>query len=368
MNWLRGVNDAIDDVVDYRALVPLRVAIGPIVLLHLRPFLELAADGVTYQDRFWMPFVGWYPHVSSDVYVGLLWVAALGAVLISVGLFTRAATATTAAIVGYNLFVSQVHYHHNRAFLFVLLVGLALVPVGRVFSLDAMVARWRGRPLRAPTARRWPLMLLRFQVAAVYFASGFSKLLDPDWFGGTVTRIRVEWYSADAVAAGVPESVVDVVAGAGFHAGFAKVVVLTELLIAIGLLTPRLRTAAVWVAIAFHVAIQFSASVQVFTFAAMAALVIWVEPSLERRRLVVGTGRRAMAAAVWWLDWTGRFVIESSSGSAVVLHDLDDGVTGGSAAIRRTLTLLPLTFWFAAPVCVLANTGRSVVLPGDSQH
>ena len=350
MSWLRRINDAIDEIVDYRALVPLRIAAGPLVLLHLQPFLDLAADGVTYRDRFWMPFMSWFPAVSGDVYIAMLWIAAAGGLLTSIGLFTRVAAATTAVIVGYNLFVSQVHYHHNRTFLLVLLVGLAVVPVGRVFSLDALMARRRGTPLPPPTARRWPLMLLRFQVAAVYFASGFSKLVDPDWFGGTVTRIRVEWYSADAVAAGVPERWVDLFGSAGFHAGFAKVVVLTELFIAIGLLTPRLRAAAIWVAIPFHVAIQLSASVQVFTFAALTALVIWVAPTLDRRRLVVGQRWRWFGGAVRWLDWTSRFAVETASGGDVEMHDPVRGRLVGGSAVARTLSLLPLSFWLAAPV------------------
>ena len=29
MSWLRRINDAIDEIVDYRALVPLRIAAGP---------------------------------------------------------------------------------------------------------------------------------------------------------------------------------------------------------------------------------------------------------------------------------------------------------------------------------------------------
>lgn len=360
MSRLRRINAAIDEMVDYRALVPLRIAAGPLVLLHLWPFLELAGDGITYRDRFWMPFVSWFPAVPAGVYVGLLWAAAIGAVLISIGLFTRVATATTAAIVGYNLFVSQVHYHHNRAFLFVLLVGLAVVPVGRVFSLDALMARRRGRPLPPPHARRWPLMLLRFQVAAVYFASGSSKLVDPDWFGGTVTHIRVEWYSADAVAAGVPQRWVDLFGSAGFQAGFAKVVVLTELFIAVGLLTPRLRTAALWVAIPFHGAIQISASVQVFTFAALTALVIWVAPTLDRRRLEVGQQQFWLAVVVRWLDWTGRFAVETGADRGVGLEDPPNGRLEGDAAVLRTLSLLPLTFWAAAPVAAVSRRlGRS---------
>jgi hypothetical protein len=361
VRWLRRINDAIDEIVDYRALVPLRIAAGPLVLLHLEPFLALAADGITYRDRFWMPFMSWFPAVSGEIYIALLWVGAAGGLLMSIGLFTRVASATTAVVVGYNLFLSQVHYHHNRTFLFVLLVGLAVVPVGRAFSLDALLARRRGTPLPPPRARRWPLMLMRFQVSAVYFASGFSKLVDPDWFGGTVTRIRVEWYAADAVAAGVPERWVDLFGSAGFHSGFAKVVVLTELFIAIGLLTLRLRTAAIWVAIPFHVAIQVSASVQVFTFAALAALVIWVAPTLERRRLLVGSDSLWFGRVVRWLDWTGRFTVESGTGG-VALHDPERGQLEGGAAVGRTMSLLPLSFWVAAPVDVLAHRadrGRS---------
>ena len=50
-------------------------------------------------------------------------------------------------------------------------------------------ARGRQRCRRRRPA--WPLWLLRFEAATVYGASGLSKLLDPDWFGGTVTWHRV---------------------------------------------------------------------------------------------------------------------------------------------------------------------------------
>ena len=53
---------------------------------------------------------------------------------------------------------------------------------------SAAVAAGRRSTPRAPA---WPLWLLRFECAAVYAASGMSKLLDPDWFGGTVSWQRV---------------------------------------------------------------------------------------------------------------------------------------------------------------------------------
>ena len=72
-----------------------------------------------------------------------------------------------------------------------------------------------------------------------------------------------------------------------FHTYAAKAIVLTELFIALGLWWRRTRYAAVWVAVGFHVAIEVSASVQVFSYLAIAALVIWAVPSTRDRVLEV---------------------------------------------------------------------------------
>ena len=125
------------------------------------------------------------------MYVGLLWLAAAAAVAMSLGFLTRLATATTFAIVTYNLFLSTTHFHNNRAYLVIVLGLLAVAPCGRELSLDAWLRRRRGRPPLDLSAPAWPLWLLRFECAAIYAASGMSKLLDPDWFGGTVTWQRV---------------------------------------------------------------------------------------------------------------------------------------------------------------------------------
>ena len=352
---------AVDDVVDYRALVPLRIAVGVLTIVQLAPFLADAADGRTYADGFTVPYGAWYPELPGTVYVAALALAAVAGVFMACGLFTRVTTTYTAAFFIYNLFLSRTHYHHNRAFLGVLLVGLALVPAGNAISLDALRNRRRGRP-RPAEGRRWPLMLLRFQVGAVYAASGFSKLLDPDWFGGTVLRLRVERQAATSVAAGVPQWLVDVIASPQFQAVFAKVVVLTEIFIGLGLLVPRLRTAAIWVAIPFHVAIAVTADVEVFSWAALAALTIWVTPRAHDREVVIGSRIRAMrgwATIVRLLDWTGRFrvTVDPAQDVAVVLRDRDGSVRSGQPAAVRVATLLPATFFIAAPLGVTGRWG-----------
>ena len=150
---LSGVIDAMGHPTrSVRAIAMLRIAMGPITLLHLRPFLENLADGVTYQDRFHLPFWDWYPAAGDPVYGVLLVSAAVAAALMCLGTWTRVSTAYLACFVAYNVYLSKTHFHHNRAFLIIILVGLALLPAGRVLSVDAWIRRRRGLghlPLRS---------------------------------------------------------------------------------------------------------------------------------------------------------------------------------------------------------------------------
>jgi hypothetical protein len=353
----RGVltlSERIDGVGSVRAIELLRVAAGPLTIAHLWPFLSSARAGLIYSDRFYEPYVSWYPEVPRNAYLVLLWLTLPAAVCLSLGIGTRLASSYTAGFVAYNLFLSRNHFWHNRAFLLVLLVGLALLPLGRRWSLGALVRMRRGRRRLPDVGRLWPVLLMRFEVATVYMASGLSKLVDPDWWGGTVTRLRVVQWRDVAAAGGVPDGILDLVESEGFHVWFAKVAVLTEILIALGLLTRRARMGAIWVAVWFHVSIEFVASVQVFSFAALAALVIWVTPSARDRTVVVRGGTnaaRVIVFAVRYLDWFGRFRLstERSSGASVTLVDRDGSEMHGAAATRVILSRLPVTFVPVAP-------------------
>lgn len=337
--WVSGL----DEPIDPRPLVPLRFAVGPLVLMHLQPFLSLAGDGLIYRDRFWLPYADWYPHLPRDAYVALLWLAVATAFLVSLGVCTRIAAWVCAAAVAYNLFLSQTHFHHNRAFLLILLVGIAVLPVGGSLSLD----RRLGTPswLSRGRGKRLALTVVRIEIALVYLASGVSKLLDPDWWGGTVTRLRVV-----AGAGRIPDSVAGVLLDPGFHAWAAKIIVLTEIFIGAGLLVRRTRLTAVWVAIPFHLAIQATAAVQVFSWAALVALVVWVTPTPADRELEVP--RPWQRSLVRALDWTGRFRV--TIGPGVELEDRDGRRRSGGDAARFVATRLPVTFWVAAPLTLLA--------------
>ena len=345
---LRAWNRTLDDPVDVRALAVLRLAIAPVVLLHLRPFLTAARDGIIYSDRFTLPFWAWYPELPRTAYVVLLWLIVATALMLSLGLFTRTMAWLTAGGVAYNVFLSQIHFRHNRAFLIILLIGLAVLHSGRTMSLDAFRARRRGTPLDSRGGSRLALTVLRVEVAAVYLASGFSKLVDPDWWGGTVTRLRIERYRPRLSEVGIPDAIVDVLADPGFQAVTAKVLVLMGLFIGLGLLVSRTRKAAIWVAIPFHISIQISAAVQVFSIAALAALFVWVDRPARQRVVRV---KEKWIAPIRWLDWTGRFRLVPSTSPMTV--DGDGLSREGPTARWFVLSRLPLTFWLAAPVQLL---------------
>lgn len=341
-------NRSLDQPVDVRAIAVLRIAIGPVVLLHLRPFLSEAIDGIIYSDRFNLPFWSWYPELPRNLYIALLWTTAAAAIVLSLGLATRTMAWLTAGGVTYNVFVSQLHFGHNRAFLIILLIGLAVLQPGRTVSVDAWLARRRGAPFHSGGGSRLALTVLRFEIATVYLASGFSKLIDPDWWGGTVTRLRVVRYRPRLSQLGVPDAIIDLLADPGFQSAAAKLLVLTELFIGLGLVVRQTRKAAIWVAIPFHLAIQFSAAVQVFSVAALAALFVWVDrPASDR---VIHVNRRFIRP-IRLLDWTGRFRLIASQDA---LHVEDAGRHRHGADARWfVLSRLPLTFWFAAPIQLL---------------
>jgi len=218
----------------------------------------------------------------------------VAAIAMSVGLATRVASSTTFAVVAYHLALSTTHVHNNRAYLVSVLAILAMSPSGRAFSLDARRAADAGAPLE-PTMVAWPIWLLRFQCALVYGASGFSKLIDPDWFGGTVTWSRVMAQEAMVRSSALPTALADLLLDRDVHTVAAKVIVLTELFVAGGLWWPRTRRWAVAAAVVFHLVIEFSAEVQVFSYLGLAVLFVWASPAAWEHPWQIVHNRRVRA-------------------------------------------------------------------------
>ncbi len=332
--WLARVDELLGRPVSMRALALLRIPVGLIAVWHLASVLDdlRAAGG---RPTFADPYAGWYPAASPAVESVLLVVGMVAAVALAAGLATRTAAVVTLAVIVHHLGSSAVNVHNNRAFLAIVLAGLAVGPCGRELSVDAWWRARRGRPARPTEAPAWPLWLLRFEAVSLYGASGLSKLVDPDWFGGTVTWLRVTGQRADLLASPLPPWAVDALSDRGFHTVAAKVVIGAELFVALGLLARRTRLAAVWVAVGFHVVIQVSASVEVFSYLAIAALVIWATPRTCDRAVVLDLSsdrQRRLADWVGGLDWLARFrVVAAPPGTRAHVVDRDGTVLDGGA-------------------------------------
>lgn len=299
--WLVRFDELLGRPISTRSMAALRIAVGPIAILHLQPILAAALDGDTFHDRYHRPYWSWLPVPGPGAFTGLLLLGVLAAAAMTIGLATRVATTTTFAVIAYHLALSTTHVHNNRAYLVTVVFLLSLAPCGRVWSVDAWLRRRRGVDLDDATPA-WPLWLLRLVCATVYGASGLSKLLDPDWFGGDVTWGRVANQEADLRASVLPDVVVDVLLDRSFHTVAAKAIVLTELFIALGLWWRRTRPFAVATAVAFHVLIEASAAVQVFSYLGIAVLLVWADPALPhlRRGALRHLGTSALSKVSPW--------------------------------------------------------------------
>jgi hypothetical protein len=110
----------------------------------------------------------------------------------------------------------------------------------------------------------------------------------------------------------------------------------------------------------FHLSIQASAAVEIFSVLGIAVLVIWAVPSTRDRVLrwdPADARQRRWRAVVRRLDWLARFRVEPGARLEVV--DRDGTVLTGSPAIALLLSRLPLTAWFALPARLLPALRRT---------
>ena len=279
-SWVERFDELLGRPVGTRSIAVVRIGAGLIAAWYLRPIASDALGGTTFHGRFSHPFWSWLPVASPAVFTVLVVVGFVSALGMSAGVLTRTTSAITTATIGYHLALSTTNLHNNRAYLFAVLLCVSLAPAGRSWSLDRWVRSRRRLEVLLEVMPAWPLWLLRFECSLVYGASGLSKLVDPDWIGGTVTWGRVVTQEAMVRSSVLPEFAQDVLLDRTFHTVAAKLIVGTELFIATGLWWRRTRPWAILTAIVFHVSIELSASVESFSILGIFVLVVWLEPDL----------------------------------------------------------------------------------------
>lgn len=167
--------------VDASSLVFFRIALGLILLWDCIHYFQ---DGLI--ARYWLE------PLYNFSYTGFGWVKALPAPLLylafaligvaalclSLGLFYRFASIYLFIALSYFFLLEETRYLNHNYFLILLCFLLIVMPLARVFSLDAQRLK-----LRETSLPYWVLLVLRFQIALPYFFGGVAKL-QADWLRG----------------------------------------------------------------------------------------------------------------------------------------------------------------------------------------
>jgi hypothetical protein len=344
-----------DEVGSTYVLGEVRVALGVLLFWNaLRAARELEQG--YFGDVFHWPVVPEAFVPSHATYATLVLVQLLLAALVVAGRGARVALLLSAIMGGYVLLCDRMQFHHNRWALFCYALLLSLAPCNRSFSI--------GAPAGADVGPLWAARLARLQVSIVYLASGGSKLLDPDWRAGIVVLERIRLQTPATIAQGVPPRVVEWFSRPEIASGLAKLVIATELGLAIGLWLPSTRVFALWWGVCFHLTIEASSRVEGFTWLTLAVYALFATPDVRARKFFYDAGRlrgRFAGRAVSWLDWLARFEVapwvpdDFRRGRTVVVVRRDGTYATGVRALAMIARCVPLIFVLWAPLALVAS-------------
>jgi Vitamin K-dependent gamma-carboxylase len=329
-----------DETGDTTALGFARMSIGGFLVYEgARAWQELSAS-TYFGDVFHMAMIPERLVPSRSVYAAILGLQiALGAIVL-LGRFARPALFVAAFLGVYVLLCDRVQFHHNRYSLACFAFLLAFAPCDRAYVVG---------PARDRTGPLWAMRLAQLQMSIIYLASSSSKLLDPDWRGGAVLAVRFAMNRAEAVARGVPAGLYDALSNPGAASVLAKLAIATEIFLAVGLWLPRARAFALWWGLMFHLTIEATSKVEIFTWLSLTVYVLFATPDRHARTLA-GDPKSAVVRVVHSLDWLHRFALETAPTLAVVERDGSRRTGFGAVvAITRATPLffplwLPLAF------------------------
>jgi len=351
----------------------LRLAISALLFFNgLRLILELSNGGY-FADYFHIPMLpeAWLPGRSG--YQLLLGLQALASLAAFIGWWPREALLTASSLGLYFLTCDRLQYHNNRYALLLLGFLLAFTPCDRSFSLV------RGREHTLPRDQRiaptFARRLFQIQVSLVYLGSTGGKLLDADWRSGLVLFLRFADAPAISAAHGfpLPAWVVGILTSAWFASFAAKAAIASELLIALGIWLPQTRRLSLWLGVIFHVSIEFTARVELFSWLMVASYLAFVVPEVRERRFEFARGNvraERLARLVALLDWCARFertpMSSASDGAAFYVTNREGRRASGALGLAQLAEAIPLFFPLWLPLVLYAKLSARPRSPSPS--
>ena len=353
---LPGIRRWRDEVGDAYVIGLVRVVLGVLLFENARRAVRELKDGY-FGNVFHWPIVPEVLVPSRAAYAVLVGAQVLLAVLVVAGYWARPALFASALVGIYVLLCDRLQFHHNRWALFCYSLLLALSPCDRSLYVA-------GQPVSTRIGPLWAARLAQVQLSIIYLASGGSKLLDLDWRGGRVLLERLRLYGDQAIARGVPSSVIDWLVQADVASALAKLAIATELFLAVGLWHRRTRVFALWWGVWFHLVIEVTSRVEGFTWMTFAVYLLFCTPDVRARRLFYDSSRfrgRMIARAAALLDWLARFDIKPwapdavKKGHTVVVVRRDGTRATGLGALAMIARSTPLLFPLWGPLALIAS-------------
>ncbi|MEO8875758.1 MAG: HTTM domain-containing protein [Polyangiaceae bacterium] len=360
--FVREVKAWLDAIGRTEVLGAMRIAIGCLLFAQaFEAYGELQQIGY-FADHFHMALIPERYVASRAFYTYLLFTRMLLALPIAIGVQARPALFVSSLLGFYVLACDKLEFHHNRYALLLYTLLLALTPCDRSWRLVGK------RTLADQTGPMWAVHLARLQVSIIYLGSGGSKLFDPDWRDGTMVLQRFIRYGGEALAAGVPQSVITFLSQPLLTSLIAKGAIASELFIAFGLQFRRTRRAALWWGIVFHLMIETTSKVELFTWVTLVAYAFFVTMDSRARVIELDGSRslgRVLGRALRLLDWFVRFDVRpwpedrGPSKHLFVVTRRDGKRVSGLRAYTTIAESTPLFFLLWAPLAVLSRFAKA---------
>ena len=345
----------------------LRLAISTLLFLNgLRLIIEFDRGGY-FADYFHIPLISeaWLPDRSG--YQLLLFAQALAALLAFLGLWPRAALLTASSLGLYFLLCDRLQYHNNRYALLLLGLLLAFTPCDRALLLIRGHGHTLPREQRiAPTFARH---LFQIQVSLIYLGSTGGKLLDADWRSGQVLFMRYAHAAEVSSLHGVtlPAWVLAILTSTWFASVAAKAAITSESFIALGIWPPQTRRLALWLGVIFHLSIEVTANVELFSWLMLAAYLAFVVPEVRERRFEFARGSaraERLARLVALSDWCARFerapLSAGTQGAWFYVTNREGQRATGVLGLAHLAEALPLFFPLWLPLALIAKLAAIV--------
>ncbi len=314
----------LDERGDTRPLVVARVGVG-LLLLHEAWATAWDLSHGFFGARFHLPSLPEAFVATRSIWIALIAAQFLLALLVLANRFARPALLLSSLANLYPMLADRLAYHNYRYTLVLFTALLAFAPCDR---------KERAAPL-------WAQRLAQLQLSIIYLASGGSKLLDGDWRSGRVFLDGLTRFGPTAIRRGAPAAIVHWLQQPAVATTLAQASIATELFLVIALWPRRTRTVALWIGVWFHLMIQLTTSVAIFSW--LMILVYSLFAGSDHRARKIRCGPRA-AKVIGFFDWLARFTVEIDATQPIAVTDRDGTIATRSDARILLFRTLPILF------------------------